>query len=596
MEDDNKPSTLEKIQSVDISKKALTKRVKRAEGVTLRHARKFVFKRLDKAREIRRHVVIWIVVIAGIILLSGIQLIWVRSGYKTQTNAASGVYAEGLVGKIATLNPFYASSSAEESLSQLAFSRLLSYDKTGSIAYDLASDMKVSADGKSYVFTIRDDVKWQDGQPLSIDDVIFTYETLKNPLTRSTLQGWSQVQIVKIDSSKVQFTLSSVIAAFPSAVASVPIIPKHILADVEPAKLREDNFSSQPIGSGPFMVSLVQDIDVKNSKRSVLMIKNPYYYKGAPKLDRFQLSTYPDSESLYKALKSGEVTAAAGLDSSQIEKLDQSKFKIEAQPINGGVYALFNTQRITDKNIRKALQLASDSVAIRKLFPEDIPAMDLPLSNAQLGTSEILVDKTNKQTATNILNDAGWVLSSGKRYKDGRELVINAITVKGDNEKALVALASDWKEIGVTVNVAVYDPTDASQRFVQDILQPRNYDVLVYELVSGGDPDVYAYWDSSQTSSSGYNFSNYSNAVSDAALASARSRIEPSLRQAKYQTFARQWVSDVPAIGLYRSVLYYAHSKSVVSFDKSTILTSAENRYSDVLYWTVNTKSVYKTP
>jgi peptide/nickel transport system substrate-binding protein len=119
---------------------------------------------------------------------------------------------------------------------------------------------------------------------------------------------------------------------------------------------------------------------------------------------------------------------------------------------------------------------------------------------------------------------------------------------------------------------------------------------LLYELFIGADPDVYAYWHSSQVGMSGYNFSNYINKTADAALASSRSRLEPELRNAKYKAFARQWLDDAPAIGLYQPVTEYIFNKHVRSIDPKTTLVSSQDRYANILYWSVGQESVYKTP
>jgi peptide/nickel transport system substrate-binding protein len=142
----------------------------------------------------------------------------------------------------------------------------------------------------------------------------------------------------------------------------------------------------------------------------------------------------------------------------------------------------------------------------------------------------------------------------------------------------------------------VIDTNDASTNFVQGILQARNYDVLLYELSIGADPDVYAYWHSSQIGMSGYNFSNYANKTADDALASARSRIEPELRNVKYKSFARQWLDDVPAIGLYQPVAEYVSNKNVRANNPAATLIFSYDRYANILDWSVNQKSVYKTP
>jgi peptide/nickel transport system substrate-binding protein len=146
------------------------------------------------------------------------------------------------------------------------------------------------------------------------------------------------------------------------------------------------------------------------------------------------------------------------------------------------------------------------------------------------------------------------------------------------------------------VETHVIDPSDTSQNFVQNILQPRNFDVLLYRLNIGADPDVYAYWHSSQAVSQGLNFSNYSNIISDDALASAHVRVEANLRNAKYITFAKQWLSDVPAIGLYQSTAQYVYRTNVNAVGRSDVLVSAVDRYDNVLDWSIGTRTVYKTP
>ena len=163
-------------------------------------------------------------------------------------------------------------------------------------------------------------------------------------------------------------------------------------------------------------------------------------------------------------------------------------------------------------------------------------------------------------------------------------------------ESVLEILSNQWRAVGVDVETKVVDLSDITQNVVQNILQPRNYDVLIYQLDIGADPDVYAYWDSTQMTSNGLNYSNYSNIISDDALTSARSRVEPDIRNAKYITFVKQWINDVPAICLYQSTIQYVYSNSVHALDESNILISSVDRYSDILRWSVGDKTVYKTP
>lgn len=600
MDEESKLTTIEKLQSIAPSKKLIKRRVKRAEKVTRKHARKFILKRIEKAREVQRKIVFWVVIVGVIIACSALQLIWFRSGYVTTAPADTGIYIEGMVGQIKSLNPIFATTDAEESLSQLMFSRLFKYDTSGVVGFDLVDSMTVSQNGLEYVFKLREDALWQDGEKLSADDVLFTFELLQNPSTRSSLTGWSEIKISKVDSHTVKFVLPSVIGPFKSALASVPILPKHLLSDIEPNKIRESAYSSAPVGSGPFKINLVSDIDLVNNRRAVLLDRFENYYGGSAHLEKFQLQTYADSSSLLKGIINGEVLAAVGLDDSDMKKLSKANYELSTKSINTGTYAIFNLKRemFSDQKVRKSLQLATDTAALREIFSFKPESLDNPLMNSQLGNDIPQADKFDLERAKNLLDSSGWKLdgSSNIRKKDGKELTISIITIKGSYEQVADKIVSQWSKLGANLSVAVYNPSDASQNFVQDIIQPRNYDVLIYPIFVGGDPDVFAYWHSSQANSAGYNFSNYSSTAANALLDSARSRTEPNLRRLKYIQFSRQWQADVPAIGLYQNVMNYAHTKSSVTFGQKNDIPSLENRFSDVKYWYVSTKPVYKTP
>jgi len=264
------------------------------------------------------------------------------------------------------------------------------------------------------------------------------------------------------------------------------------------------------------------------------------------------------------------------------------------------VFALFNTSSpLMDKNVRKALQVGTNTAAIREAISEEnVPALDLPFIQGQLtGEGIPQAPAFDTQRAGQLLDEAGWVITDGVRVKDGRKLEITVATTKSSQyEETLEVLAGQWRTLGISVLTNIVDINDPSVNFVQNILQPRNYDVLLYELSIGADPDIYAYWHSSQISTRGYNFSNYANGVADDALSSARSRLEPNLRNAKYKAFAQQWLEDAPAIGLYQAVSEYAYNKHVRSIDPATHFVTPYDRFVNVLRWSVNERPVYKTP
>ena len=585
---------------ITFDSRKISKRVKKAEGATIRHAHRFIITRLDNIRNVRRHIIGWLLLVGFMILAVSAQFMWFRQSYQTVAAAPGGTFAEANLGPIETLNPLFASSSAEIAASRLVFSSLYSYDSTGHLKGDLAETIQAGSSGTTYTVKIRPDAKWHDGTLVTAKDVEFTVDLIKNPETRSPLRvNWRDVDIKAVDDTTLEFHLPAVYAAFPYAL-TFAILPQHLLKDVAPAAVRENTFSRAPIGSGPFTFRLLQTARSGAEHKVVHMTANEKYYQGAPLLSRFEVHAYEGQDEILNALRTGEVSAASDITGTDPLQVDSRNYSLAVQPINSGVYALLNTASplLKDKVIRQALQLATDTKAIRDGLSVEVPKLDLPFIEGQVSGADVarppLPDVARAEA---LLDGAGWVMKDGVRQKGDQKLALTVVTTKNmQYEKALETLAGQWRRLGVTVNTTVVNMNDPSVNFVQDILQPRGYDVLLYELFIGADPDVYAYWHSSQTVANGYNFSNYANKTADDALASARSRLEPNLRSAKYKAFIHQWVDDVPAIGLYQAVAEYAYNKHIHSVDTSYKLISSYDRFTNLLDWSVNQKQVYKTP
>lgn len=582
-----------------INKRALTKRMRKVEDATVRHAHKFIIKRWSNVIEVQKNIILWVIMVALLILATGFQLMWYQQSYRTTADANDGTYAEAVQGPIDTLNPLYARSSAEQSAGYLMFSSLLRYDKTGNLNNDLVKNISVDKTNTQYTVSIRSDVKWHDGEKLTARDIAFTVGIMQNPNARTSYAGWSDVSVNTIDDSTLIFKLSSPYAAFEH-VLTFPIVPEHILKDIAPGKIRENAFSQNPVGSGPFALRLVQDVDTKFSRKVIYMVRNDEYYAGRADLARFQLHVFESNDAIVNALSQNEVNAAADLLPTDINRVDNNRYIVVSKPIQSGVYAIINvkSQIMRDVNIRSALRMATDTEAIRDKLPETTPALYLPFTNNQLSGGTLSEPKFDLNKAKKTLDSLGWKLgSNGIRQKSGKDLKISVVTLKdGEFERVIGTLSGQWRSLGIDVETKVVDPNDVSQNVAQSVLQPRNYDVLLYRLNIGADPDVYAYWHSSQVGSDGSNFSNYSNIISDDALSSARSRPDAELRNAKYLTFARQWLNDIPAIGLYQSTMQYVYNKKINSIDDSINLISPVDRYSDVMEWSVGSRAVYKTP
>ena len=579
--------------------KRLALRVKHAEGATQRHASRFILRRIENVRLVMTEIMIWLAAIALLIAGLGIQYSWNSQGSKKDGAKSGGVYVEGVIGNISTLNPLLAASEPEQAVSRLLFSSLYNYDVTGALHTDLAESMTVK-DDKVYTIKLRNAV-WHDGKKLTAEDVVYTINLIKNPQVRSPLRvNWLDISARAIDDSTVEFMLPAVYAGFSHAL-TFPVIPKHILQSVSPSSMREADFSSNPVGSGPFAVKRVQTSESTSSTDVVRMEPNTKYYGAVSTLSRLELRAYGNESLLVKAVNSGEVSAASGLSLSAADNIKSKQYSTKHWLLNKGVYLLMNnrSQTLQDARVRRALRYATDTSSIRATVGDNVARLDTPILQSQIGQKLPAAPDYNLDKAKALLKEAGWTYNQGQwKGKDGRPLAVAVTTSSGRDEykKIVDALKQQWSKLGVDVQLREIDTSSTTTSFVQSVLQPRDYDALLYELELGADPDVFAYWHSSQASASGYNFANYSNRTVDNDLVGGRSRTNSALRAAKYIQFVNQWLNDAPAIGLYQSVGSYVLNNGASIVEPRGSLNTMNDRYADVTTWSTGRASVYKTP
>jgi peptide/nickel transport system substrate-binding protein len=596
------PSNWKRLQVPKGSGGKLKKRFRKMETSSLKHARTFIVHRWDNVREVRRHAFAWMLLVG--LLIAGASWQSVDFGQKVYNRMAAAegtAFSEGMTGTLDTLNPIFATSLAERSASKLIFSGLLRYDMRNELSNDMAESWRYEEGGKRIVVVLRPNLRWHDGAPVTAKDVVYTVDAIKSTDTRSPLlASWRNVTVKAVDDRTINFELPSIYAPFIHSL-TVGILPEHLLGSLSKTELRNTSFNRAPVGSGPFIFRDIKTLTNAKSHVVLNLAANNDYYLGEVKLSRFYLHAFADADGLRRSYATDEINAAVNLSTQDISALPQVKQeKVIDAPLYNGAYAFFRLSNTTlqDPMVRQALRLATDRTAIIKRLDDRVRLLEGPLLNSQL---QISADQSggfkqpgyNQAEAEKLLDQAGWVKdASGKRSKAGVPLELNVATVRsGDYPVVLEEIARQWSKIGVTVQTQLVLPDE----FQQNVLSPRAYDVLVYELAIGRDPDVFAYWHSSQAGQRGLNLSEYKSGKVDDALDSARTRLEPELRDAKYKVFYQQWLADVPAVALYQPTLHYAASPSSTTL-RSRPIIDAVDRYTNVRYWSSSFEVVRNTP
>src|SRR3989344_2185720 len=147
---------------------------------TEEHIEKHFFKRLVRLFDVRRFVIGWIAFLVILAIGVTLQLRALGGYYQELKPAAGGVYSEGMIGSFTNASPLYATGLVDTTVSRLVFAGLLKYDSNDQLIGDLAETWKTEEDGKVYTVTLRPGLKWQDGKPLTAEDVVFTFSTIQN--------------------------------------------------------------------------------------------------------------------------------------------------------------------------------------------------------------------------------------------------------------------------------------------------------------------------------------------------------------------------------------------------------------------------------
>lgn len=534
---------------------------------------------------IRRFTAVWwgLVIVLLVIVLN--QNSALENYYLGISPQSGGTYVEGVTGEIKGINPILPENSLTEDASRLVFSGLTRLAPNGQLEPELAESWQVSDDGLSYTFTLRKGVKWHDGKNFSQSDVMFTIAAIQHPDSRSPLASeWRGVKVEPEGDNQIKFMLPNPYVGF-TYLTTVGMLPRHLLESINPSTLRINSFNQQPVGTGPFKV-----IKFLPGQR-IMMDANADYFRGRPKLDSFTLRLFKSDSAALEAFAKKQVNAVAEIDTELLKPAAKVKdLKLLKYSTTEQVNLFFKTTSplLSDQKVRQGLVLATDKRSlVEKVMDNYGRPLASPILPGQLGyAGKFNQPRYNKSQAAELLDGAGWKIQDGKRKKGDQELKLNLVTLNDPIfTKSAGEIKRQWQELGVNLEVKAV----ALDELIQSHIKPRQYDVLLFGITIGADPDVYPYWHSSQASDPGLNLSQYKSAGADAALEVARITVDPDIRAGKYQAFLKVFQADAPAVILFGKDYSYGVHKDVLGQTSGQLVVPAD-RFYGVENWTVKAR------
>ncbi len=438
---------------------------------------------------------------------------------------------------------------------ELVYNGLVRADPKGSdeLQPALAKSWTVSPDGKTYVFTLREGVKFSNGQPLTAEDVKFSLDRFGNPETNKLLAnvafGYGSSTV--LDAARVQVDLTQPVAAFLYNISIFPafIVPKDLVT------AQGDAFFQKPVGTGPFMVTEFA------AGSHVSFVKNPNYWEsGKPYLDKVRFNFATDSNSRLLALQGGQAQIADGVLFSQIQTV-QGNAALTLQtakvPLFLGLWLNHQRGPLADLNVRKAMQLALD----RSLINTSIFRGTGTVPNSVLMPLKYDAPATQvKPYAFDLTAAKAAMTASG--FPQGFKTTLQYAAGYDYYKQLALLMQSAYSAIGITVDLVEEPAATATSRWAAsdyDLVFPFSQftsDVVV--------PDEYAQFLAGDKAAGLQGF--YSNWYDDATTALVQkfiTTIDDGARAEQWPVIQQKLMDLTPVINVMDLPFVNAHGKDV---------------------------------
>jgi peptide/nickel transport system substrate-binding protein len=494
-------------------------------------------------------------------------------------------FTEGSVGAISTFNPLFVSVNyVDKVVQELVFDRFIYIDSQENPVPGVAKEWKSSDDNLSYEFKIYDDINWQDGTKLTVEDVLFTFNT-----ARSLAQDYGfdsvGVSLIGVDVEKkndttVVFTLEQPNPTFFEAV-SLFIVPESKLGGERLEELPFNMFARYPFGSGRYKV-------VRTEQNAVYLTQNEYDDYESEIRD-IVFKVFPDQESLEMSFRIGALDAVGGWDLDLLSFTQEYNNLQEFRKVEDyrTKFMFFNTRKeaYKERDIRVGLsyivdreKLIEDSnigASVRKgPFAQDSWAFN----------NDVEYYNYDPEKASEYFSKVGFEKNEESGYFESSEEEILSFTLSYfdsiTNERLVTTLKEMLKEEGIILKSEKL----SYNQITQEIIATRDFDILLYEVETTIDPDQYNLWHSLKASYPDLNMSGYSYERVDILLEDARKSLDRKTRKQKYDLFQKYLMADAPAVFLYNPTFFYFVKDSVQGIDLSNTNFSYQ-RFNNIQDW-----------
>lgn len=451
-------------------------------------------------------------------------------------------------------DPGLATVGASHQIIDLVYSGLTKLNKDAEPQPDLAQSWEVDPSGTKYIFTLRPGVKFHDGTPLTVEDVVYTFDRLRDPKT-----GYSyitQVESIKdvaaAAENKVAFTLSEPLGPFLTFLAFPGnfIVPKHIVT-------KGNSLTEKPVGTGPFMFE-----SYRPNQELKLKANRDYYVPGQPKVDRLDVKYIADDTERATALLGGSLDFATQINPRDYDRVTKTPGFKGTETDGGHWHWIMTNDDKTPLNnplVRQAISYAIDREALAKtlFFGHAKPVLGGPIppwSWAYDATTDQIPPQGDVEKAKALLTQAG--------YPNGLKLTATL----GSAWPQLVDQGPLLKEMLAKAGITLQLSTMENPRYMDLVWAKGQYELSnMYWLSPLADPDDFMYLN--YRCNSPMNPQKYCNKDLDNLLQQARHSSDKGQRRELYRKATELVVRETPLIPTVNATVLNASTTKVKGWE-----------------------------
>ena len=479
------------------------------------------------------------------------------------TTAASKIGGRlnlALLGNPTNLVPFLAGEQNALTITSLIYQSLLTYDRTLNLVPQLAERYTISPDHRTITFTLKPNLTFSDGSPLTSADVSASFHAITDPRSRTPYAGDYQMvqRFVTPDPRTIQVTYATPFAPALASWASLPVLPAKIVLETltnnpnNSEGFNATRLKTQPLGSGPYVLTRWL------RGQSLLLTRNPRSTE-APNITELFYRILPDQNSQWLEFKAGNLDMLDLTPLAATRLISESWFTQNYQAYstlsNAYTYLGFNLKNplFADVRVRQALGHAVNRQGLINavLFGQGQPMTGLFKPGTWAHNASLTVPTFNPALAKQMLAQAGWHDADGDGVLDqnGQPFRFTLATNQGNDSRLKTAqvLQSLFADVGVQMDIRVQEWAT----FLTNTLQPRAFAAVLMGWGLGAEPDPYDIWHSSKTAPAEFNIVGFSNPQADALMTKARTTFNQTERKQQLDALQALIAAEAPYLWLY---------------------------------------------